>query len=232
MTPTEVLAQRLAATSGDESGFFLSFEGCDGSGKTTQATLLADALSALGLPVLLTREPGGTELGQELRRLVMHGPEDVDPRTEALLYAADRAYHVATMIRPALAQGKIVLEDRYTDSSVAYQGAARELGAEEVRALSMWATEGLVPNLTVYFDIDPQLGLERAGAEQDRLEASGIDFHSRVRMQYLVMVQEEPERFVVIDANGSVEEVYDRMVEAVVARFAAPSGAAGMTDEG
>lgn len=196
-------------------GLFVTFEGGDGSGKTTQIALFADALKAAGIPVLTTREPGGTELGQELRRLVMHGPEDVDPYTEALLYAADRAYHVATLVRPALAGGTVVLEDRYTDSSVAYQGAARRLGAEEVRSLSDWATAGLTPDVTLLFDVDPQVGMQRTGGDLDRLERSGEQFHERVRESYLAMAAAEPERFVVVDAGGEVRRVFASAADAL-----------------
>lgn len=201
-------------------GLFVTFEGGDGSGKTTQIALFADALRAAGVPVLMTREPGGTELGQELRRLVMHGPEDVDPHTEALLYAADRAYHVATLIRPALAEGTVVLEDRYTDSSVAYQGAARQLGAEEVRGLSDWATAGLTPDVTVLFDVDPQVGMQRTGSDLDRLERSGEQFHERVRESYLAMAAAEPERFVVVDAGGEVGQVFASATDALARHLA------------
>ncbi len=196
-------------------GWFISFEGGDGSGKSTQLRLLTEALNEEGAPVLATREPGGTDLGLQLRNLVQHGPEDVDARTEALLYAADRAYHVATVIRPALDQGLTVLEDRYIDSSVAYQGAARQLGTEEVEGLSLWATENLLPDLTLLFDVPVELGLERAGATPDRLERAGIDFHRRVRQQYLALADAHPDRIIVIDGVGSVQEVFHRMTRAL-----------------
>lgn len=205
----------------DGSGIFLTFEGGDGSGKTTQVARIAQLLKDRGLPVLSTREPGGTSLGQELRRHVMHGPEDVDPRTEALLYAADRAYHVATVVRPALNQGMIVLEDRYTDSSVAYQGAARRLGPEEIRSLSDWATDGLQPDITVLFDVDPRVGIERTGSNLDRLERSGDRFHERVRHHYLQMAKREPDRFVMVDANGPADEVFAAAVSALATRLSA-----------
>ncbi|MDN6429119.1 MAG: dTMP kinase, partial [Propionibacterium sp.] len=132
---------------GAAAGLFITFEGGDGAGKTTQLDRVREWFETHGHRVLVTREPGGTELGTDLRRLIQHGPEDVDARTEALLYAADRAYHVATVVRPALAAGTIVLGDRYIDSSLAYQGAARDLGVEEIRSLSLWATQGLQPDL-------------------------------------------------------------------------------------
>lgn len=200
-------------------GLFITFEGGDGSGKTTLVTRLGQLLTAAGLPSLATREPGGTQLGQQLRDLVQHGPEDVDPRTEALLYAADRAYHAANVLRPSLNGGTVVLEDRYTDSSAAYQGSARQLGGEEIRALSNWATENLMPDVTVLFDVDPQVGLARAGSKLDRLERSGLDFHERVRQAYLDMAGQEPDRFVVVDASGTPDQVYDLMIEALTSRL-------------
>ena len=203
----------------DYPGLFVTFEGGDGSGKTTLVTRLGQLLTAAGLPSLATREPGGTQLGQQLRDLVQHGPEDVDPRTEALLYAADRAYHAANVLRPSLNGGTVVLEDRYTDSSAAYQGSARQLGGEEIRALSNWATENLMPDVTVLFDVDPQVGLARAGSKLDRLERSGLDFHERVRQAYLDMAGQEPDRFVVVDASGTPDQVYDLMIEALTSRL-------------
>lgn len=216
----QVFRTALNATGQREHpGIFISFEGGDGSGKTTQIELLSSLLSEQGIPVLVTREPGGTKLGLQLRALVMHGPEDVDPRTEALLYAADRAYHVANVIRPALEGGTVVLEDRYIDSSVAYQGAARALGLDEVRDLSVWATNGLEPDLTILFDIDPHVGLERVGGNLDRLERSGDDFHQRVRESYLKLAHESPERITAIDACGSVAEVQNRTQEAILEKL-------------
>ncbi len=203
----------------DYPGLFVTFEGGDGSGKTTLVTRLGQLLTAAGLPSLATREPGGTQLGQQLRDLVQHGPEDVDPRTEALLYAADRAYHAANVLRPSLNGGTVVLEDRYTDSSAAYQGSARQLGGEEIRALSNWATENLMPDVTVLFDVSPQVGLARAGSKLDRLERSGLDFHERVRQAYLDMAGQEPDRFVVVDASGTPDQVYDLMIEALTSRL-------------
>ena len=136
-------------------GMFITFEGGDGSGKSTQIQSVRDWFESRDREVIVTREPGGTELGTEIRRLVQNGPEDVDARTEALLYAADRAYHVATVIRPALERGAVVLGDRYIDSSLAYQGAARSLGVDEIASLSAWATQGLYPSLTFLLDLPP-----------------------------------------------------------------------------
>lgn len=202
------------------AGLFITFEGGDGCGKSTQVSLLADALESRGVDVLATYEPGATELGASLRLLIQHGPEDVDPRTEALLYAADRAYHVANVIRPALARGTLVLEDRYIDSSVAYQGAARELGPTEIRGISNWATTNLQPNLTVLYDVDTSVGLSRIGRSLDRLERAGNAFHERVRAHYLSMAGSEPGRFIIIDASQNVDEVFVATVNALIERLA------------
>ena len=199
-------------------GLFISFEGGDGVGKTTQIRILADLLTAADVDHVLTREPGGTELGIEIRRLLLHGGH-VAPRAEALLYAADRAHHIATRVRPALERGAVVLADRYLDSSVAYQGAARSLGPQEVRDLSLWATEGLLPDLTVLLDGDPDLAERRTTGRgaKDRLEQEGDAFRVALREQFLTLVQTEPERFVVVDADRPVDQVADDVIEAVVA---------------
>ena len=198
-------------------GLFISFEGGDGVGKTTQIRILADLLTAADVDHILTREPGGTELGVEIRRLLLHGGH-VAPRAEALLYAADRAHHIATRVRPALERGAVVLADRYLDSSVAYQGAARSLGPQEVRDLSLWATEGLLPDLTVLLDGDPDLAERRTTGRgaKDRLEQEGDAFRVALREQFLTLAQSEPERFVVVDADRPVDQVADDVIEAVV----------------
>ena len=198
-------------------GLFISFEGGDGVGKTTQIRILADLLAAADVDHILTREPGGTELGVEIRRLLLHGGH-VAPRAEALLYAADRAHHIATRVRPALERGAVVLADRYLDSSVAYQGAARSLGPQEVRDLSLWATEGLLPDLTILLDGDPALAERRTTGRgaKDRLEQEGDAFRTSLRRQFLTLAQAEPERFVVVDADRPVDQVADDVIEAVV----------------
>lgn len=192
-------------------GLFLTFEGGDGSGKTTQIERVVRWFEEHGREVVLTHEPGGTALGTELRRLVQRGPEDVDPRTEALLYAADRAYHVATLVRPALSEGRVVLSDRYIDSSVAYQGAARELGTEEILSLSEWATQGLRPDLTFLLDLPPEVGARRGSDDPDRLEREPGEFHERVRHEYLHLAEQDPERIVVIDAVGTPDQVFSEI---------------------
>ncbi|MGX5697466.1 dTMP kinase [Agromyces soli] len=191
-------------------GLFVTLEGGDGSGKTTQAELLREWLAGRGREVVRTREPGGTEVGVEVREIVLHHRGDIAPRAEALLYAADRAHHVATLVRPALERGAVVLQDRYIDSSVAYQGAGRVLDAREVRALSEWATEDLKPDLTVLLDLDPETARTRLDASRtryDRLEAEASEFHARVREAYLGLARDEPERFLVVDAALPAGEI-------------------------
>lgn len=201
----------------DSRPLFISLEGGDGVGKSTQQRMLADWFGARGREVVTTLEPGGTELGRTLRREVLHGA-DVSPRVEALLYATDRAHHVAEVVRPALERGAVVITDRYLDSSVAYQGAARSLGTDEVRDLSLWATGGLLPDLTVLLDLDPAVGLTRLTGAPDRLESAGLDFHRAVRAQYVAMAAAEPGRWLVVDASGTPEDVHAAIVAAVEAR--------------
>lgn len=195
---------------------FITFEGIDGVGKSTQLDLLEQYLTGRGHRVLRTLEPGGTDLGQEIRHLLLHRKGDVAPRSEALLYAADRAHHVATKIRPALAEGQIVLSDRYFDSSVAYQGAARELQVAEVRNISLWAVDNLLPDLTVLLDLPAEAAMARRsskGTEPDRLERERVEFFERARNEYLKM-SDEP-RFLVIDASLSPEEIHQRVLQRI-----------------
>jgi dTMP kinase len=192
------------------SGLFITFEGGDGSGKSTQAGLLHDWLAPRGYTILRTREPGGTDVGLEVRELVLHHRGDIAPRAEALLYAADRAHHIATLVRPALARGEIVVQDRYLDSSIAYQGLGRELDPIEIRRLSLWATGGLLPQLTILLDLDEIVArrrLDSARTRYDRLEAEKAEFHARVRAAYLELAAAEPKRFLVLDAAAPIEEL-------------------------
>lgn len=192
---------------------FISFEGIDGVGKSTQADLLEAHLVGLSREVVRTFEPGGSELGRDIRKLLLHSGH-VDARAEALLYAADRAHHVATVIRPALAEGKVVITDRYLDSSVAYQGAGRILGANEVRDLSMWAIQGLLPALTVLLDLDAASAVARrakTGDAPDRLEREKVEFFEAVRACYLELAAAEPERFLVVDARLTVGEIQSQI---------------------
>lgn len=190
---------------------FISFEGIDGVGKSTQIRFAEEYLKARGREVVCTLEPGGTELGQEIRNLLLHRKGVVAPRAEALLYAADRAHHVETKVRPALEAGKVVLTDRYLDSSVAYQGAGRNLSAEEVRNISMWAVGGLLPDLTVLVDLDPAVAAERrkgTGQEADRLESEKLEFFQAVRNEFLKLAAAEPNRFLVVDATETPEQIF------------------------
>jgi len=188
------------------AGLFITLEGGDGSGKSTQIKHLVTYLTERGKTVVESREPGGTDLGHELRDIVLHRRGHIAPRAEALLYAADRAHNIATKVRPAIEAGSIVVQDRYLDSSLAYQGAGRVLDAEEVRFLSTWATEGLLPDLTVLLDLDPVVGRARiAGGRYDRLEEEVDEFHIRVREAYLALAAAEPERFLVLDATRPIE---------------------------
>ena len=190
-------------------GLFITFEGGDGSGKSTQAGILADWLGHSGHTVMRTREPGGTELGVELREIVLHRRGEIAPRAEALIYAADRAHHISTRVRPALERGEIVIQDRYLDSSIAYQGAGRVLDGEEVRQISLWATEAFMPALTVLLDLDESVGRDRleSRTKYDRLEAEDGDFHARVRAGYLTLAAAEPERFLVLNATDSIDSI-------------------------
>lgn len=200
------------------AGLFVTFEGGDASGKTTQIGLLADWLKEQGKTVVVTREPGGSDLGNELRDIVLHRRGFIAPRAEALIYAADRAHHIHEVVRPALERGEVVLQDRYLDSSVAYQGAGRVLDPSEVREVSLWATEGLMPDVTVLLDVPADIGLARQASEErayDRLEAEALEFHERVRDSYLAIAQENPDRVVVIDGTAAIDEVHRAVLERV-----------------
>jgi dTMP kinase len=192
------------------TGLFVTFEGGDGVGKSTQAALLEDWLRAQGRHVVRTREPGGTDVGQRIREIVLHHRGHIDARAEALLYAADRAHHVATVVRPAIARGDVVIQDRYLDSSVAYQGAGRVLDPQQVRDLSLWAADGLLPDVTVLLDLDETSARRRLDADDkpfDRLEAEQAEFHARVRAAFLTLADAEPARFLVVDASLPVDEI-------------------------
>ena len=202
-----------------KAGLFITLEGGDGSGKSTQSARLTGWLTDAGHTVVVTREPGGTSLGLELRDIVLHRRGEIAPRAEALLYAADRAHHIATVVRPALERGDIVVQDRYIDSSVAYQGAGRVLDGGEVRNISLWAAEGLVPDLTVLLDLPESDGRDRMATrtKYDRLEAEAGDFHARVRAGYLALAEAEPQRFLVLDARDSIETIAEAIRERVSA---------------
>ncbi|MGI4893706.1 MAG: dTMP kinase [Janthinobacterium lividum] len=212
----------------ERAGFFVALEGGDGSGKSTQVRLLASWLETLSHEVVLTREPGGTPTGVALREVLLTPREgfSLDPRSEALLFAADRAQHVAEVVLPALRRGAVVLTDRYVDSSLAYQGAGRSLAGDEVERLSRWATQGLVPDLTVVLDVDPGTAARRRGrdaqrAGEDRMEAESAAFHVRVREQFLDLAGRDPGRYLVVDASVSREQVQEQVQERVRQRLAA-----------
>jgi dTMP kinase len=211
--------------SSSSRGLFIALEGGDGAGKSTQSRLLRAWLEGLGHTVVVTREPGGTDFGRTVRALVLHG-EHVAPRAEALLFAADRAHHVETLIRPALGRGEVVITDRYMDSSIAYQGAGRDLGVDEVRELSLWATGGLVPALTVLIDLPASVGRARRGGVHDRLEAEADGFHGAVRKHFLALADASPDRYLVVDGELSPEQIHE-LVRARVARLLTPPSTPG-----
>ena len=211
---TDVGGAAATPTPGSRAGLWVTLEGGDGAGKTTQAALLQEWLEASGRVVVRTREPGGTEVGVLIRDIVLHHRGEVAPRAEALLYAADRAQHVQTLVVPALERGDVVVQDRYLDSSVAYQGAGRVLDATEVRDLSLWATGGELPDVTILLDLDPAAARARLDADDkpfDRLEAEREDFHARVRTAFLDLASAEPERVLVLDATLPAAELAARV---------------------
>ena len=193
---------------------FVSFEGLDGCGKTTQARLLAEALTAEGVDVVLTREPGGTPLGEQVRELVLHG-DHVAPWAEVALYAASRAQHVVQVIRPALERGATVVCDRYLDTSVAYQGAGRGLGVDFVLDLNLRVVDGLLPNVTVLVEIDPETALARLGDKRDRIERADAAFWPLVVEAYRDLAARFPERYVVVDGRLPVEELAEEIRDRV-----------------
>lgn len=190
-----------------DTGVFVCFEGGEGAGKSTQSGLLRSWLEERGHTVLLTFEPGDTPVGQALRRIVL-SPEtgELSHRTEALLYAADKAEHVDTVVLPALARGQVVITDRYVDSSLAYQGAGRDLLLADVERVNRWATGDLRPHLTVVLDLAPEAGLGRF-TERDRIEGESVEFHQRVRQGFLDLAAADPEHYVVLDARAPIEEI-------------------------
>ncbi len=191
-----------------ETGVFVALEGGEGSGKSTQAALLVTWLESLGHNVLLTREPGGTDVGKILRHIVLDNETgELSPRTEVLLYAADKAEHVDEIVLPALAEGAVVLTDRYVDSTLAYQGAGRHLDISEVEHVARWATSSLRPHLTVVLDIDPAVGHTRfEGA--DRIESEPIEFHQRVRAHFLELAAADPDHYLVVNGGGTPDEIH------------------------
>lgn len=204
-------------TAPKSEGLFISFEGGEGSGKSTQSKLLKEWFENEGQSVVLTREPGGTTLGKNLRKILLdNATGDISPRSEALLYAADRAHHVYSLIRPALERGDVVITDRYFDSSIAYQGAGRVLSSSEVARINRWATESLFPTITIILDQPAEIGLSRI-KNADRLESESIEFHNRVRQEYLQLASMDPERYLVIDAQRPVIEIHQEITARITA---------------
>jgi dTMP kinase len=203
-------------------GFFIALEGGEGTGKSTQAAALGAALRSRGCDVVLTHEPGDTPVGAAIRALLLDpATTGLSDRAEALLYAADRAEHVESVIRPALARGAVVVTDRYVDSSLAYQGAGRPLDLARVEQINDWATGGLRPELTIVLDLDPAEGLRRAGDDPDRLESEPIEFHRRVRDAFRTLAARDPDRYVVVDAGQPQADVTAAVVAAVLPVLAA-----------
>jgi len=206
-------------------GTFITFEGIDGSGKSTQLRLLGNFLRANGCDALLTREPGGTPLGLRLRAALLDATEEVDPLTELLVFAADRAQHVRRLVRPALDAGRLVISDRYADATVAYQGAGRGFSPELISQIVQLATEGLKPDLTLLFDLPIEESTTRTArrstskttaSSRDRLDIENTDFHARVRDAYLQIALAEPERVKLIDTSGPVDHTQERVKEIIV----------------
>jgi dTMP kinase len=203
---------------------FITFEGGEGSGKSTAVKEIVKRLEAAGYPILLTREPGGTPISEEIRDVILDKKNTaMDPRTEALLYAASRRQHIVEKIKPALKAGKVVLCDRFLDSSLAYQGGARGLGMDEILKVNLFATEGLEPDLTLLFDLDPKVGLARiaanAGREVNRLDVEKLAFHNKVRASFLKLAKENPSRYVIIDASKDRAEVIDNAYGVILQRL-------------
>lgn len=197
------------------SGVFVCFEGGEGGGKSTQSRLLRERLEAAGCTVVSTFEPGDTAVGKELRRIVL-SPEtgELADKTEVLLYAADKAEHIETLVQPALDRGEVVITDRYVDSTLAYQGAGRALELDEVEQVARWATGDLRPHLTVVLDLEPEAGLGRF-EERDRIEGESLDFHRRVRASFLDLAARDPQHYLVIDARASIDEIAARVADRV-----------------
>lgn len=194
-------------------GLFITFEGADGCGKTTQLNMLADFLKQKNKDVMVTREPGEKGLGEKLREILLNYEGEVSSSAESFLFLADRAQHIDIIVKPALENGKIVLCDRYTDSTVAYQGYGRGLDLGRIDLLNDIATGGMKPDLTIVFDIDVETSMIRVGNEKDRMESAGKDFHDRVRKGYLELAKQEPKRVKVIDATKSIDEIHNAVID-------------------
>ncbi len=198
-----------------QKGLFITFEGADGCGKTTQLNLLKEYLLSKGYDVVLTREPGGKGLGEKIREILLNYDGEVSNRCESFLFLADRAQNIDVIVKPAINNGKIVLCDRHTDSSVAYQGYGRGLDITEIDMLNNLATGGIKPDLTLVFDVDIETSMKRVGDEKDRMESSGIEFFNRVRNGYLELAKKEPHRIKVIDSTRKIEQVHSDVTDII-----------------
>lgn len=198
-----------------QKGLFITFEGADGCGKTTQIKLVKDYLEKSGYEVVLTREPGAKGLGEKIREILLNYDGIVSDRCESFLFLADRAQNIDTIVNPAVEKGKIVLCDRHIDSTVAYQGYGRGLDLERINKLNLLATDGRVPDLTIVFDIDVETSMRRVGKEKDRMESAGIEFHNRVRNGYLEIAKNEPERVKVVDGREGIEKVFENVKDLI-----------------
>lgn len=198
-----------------QKGLFITFEGADGCGKTTQIKLVKDYLEKSGYEVVLTREPGAKGLGEKIREILLNYDGIVSDRCESFLFLADRAQNIDTIVNPAVEKGKIVLCDRHIDSTVAYQGYGRGLNLERINKLNLLATDGRVPDLTIVFDIDVETSMQRVGKEKDRMESAGIEFHNRVRNGYLEIAKNEPERVKVVDGREGIEKVFENVKDLI-----------------
>ena len=203
---------------------FITLEGPEGSGKTSAVKVVVERLTKMGYNIVQTREPGGTPIAEQIRNVILDvNNTKLDPRAEALLYAASRRQHLVEKVWPALKEGKIVICDRFLDSSLAYQGGARNLGVDNILNINMFATEGTFPDLTLLFDIDPKIGLERiaknANREVNRLDLEKLDFHKKVRQTFLELAKRFPDRFVIIDASKSMEEVAENTYKAIMEKL-------------
>lgn len=194
-------------------GLFITFEGADGCGKTTQMKLLAEYLKKNGKEIVVTREPGAKGLGEKIREILLNYEGEVSDRCESFLFLADRAQNIDIIVNPAVNSGKIVLCDRHIDSSAAYQGYGRGLNLDRINMLNNLATNGKKPDLTFVFDIDTETSMQRVGKEKDRMESTGKEFHNRVRLGYLEIAKQEPERIKVLDATKSIEEIHNQVIE-------------------
>jgi dTMP kinase len=211
-----VSVPQAAAGAQRRTGLFVAFEGGEGSGKTTQARLIAIWLREQGYDVVATHEPGATKIGMRLRALLLDTSHaGMSPHCEALLYAADRAEHVAKVIDPALARGAVVISDRYIDSSLAYQGAGRDLPAADIARLNSWATDGREPDLTILLDLPPEQGLSRRARSADRLEAEPLEFHRKVRAEFLALAKAKPDHYLVVDAAAPPGEVTEQIKDRI-----------------